>query len=68
MAKVLIEEWIWDAVCERYANIPKEEQSAVDQEVLLYMKDKLLRQTDRQIYWLNLQERGNSYVNYEDQQ
>lgn len=56
MAKVLIEEWIWDAVCERYANIPKEEQSAVDRKVIAYMADKLNRQVDRIIYELNLQD------------
>ena len=56
MTKVLIEEWVWDEVCDRYANIPKEEQSATDRKVIAYMADKLNRQVNRIIYELNLQD------------
>ena len=60
MSKVLIEEWVWDAVCERYANTPEDQLSTSDREVIAYMKDKLLRQTDRLIYELNLRDQQKS--------
>ena len=57
MAKVEIEEWVWDEVCDRYANIPKEEQSATDRKVNDYMIKELVHRTAHQIFEHDWQER-----------
>lgn len=50
MSRVLIEDWVWDAVCERYAQIPPDEQSQTDRDVIAYIVDKLGRQIARETY------------------
>ena len=50
MTKVLIEDWVWEAVCERYAQILPEERSQTDRDVIAYMVDKLGRQIAREAY------------------
>ncbi len=48
MAKVLIESWAWNAICEHYSQI--EEPSEDDKRVIAYMMDKLGRQIAHEVY------------------
>ena len=48
MAKVLIESWAWDAICEHYSQI--EEPSEDDKRVMQYIMDKLKRQIAHETY------------------
>ena len=46
--KVLIESWVWDAICAHYAQMA--EPSEDDRRVIAYMMDKLGRQIAHEAY------------------
>ncbi len=48
MAKVMIESWVWDAICEHYASIKS--PSADDERVMRYIVSKTNRQIAREAY------------------
>lgn len=48
MARVLIEGWAWDLICDHYARLS--DPTPDDQMVMRYMADKLGRQIAREAY------------------
>ena len=48
MARVQIESWAWDLICDHYARLS--DPTPDDQKVIQYMADKISRQIAREAY------------------